>query len=72
MAKEGKILNIGFLNSIINQEWAIFPWTGAVFEAKKNRVNLMTFCGNVIKSREGFYNQGNIIYDIAKKQALTV
>jgi signal transduction histidine kinase/DNA-binding LacI/PurR family transcriptional regulator len=70
LKNKGKTLTIGYINTVFNQEWALYPWKGAVSKAKENNVNLMTFCGNAIKSKNLYKEQGNSIYDLAKESIL--
>jgi signal transduction histidine kinase/DNA-binding LacI/PurR family transcriptional regulator len=63
-------LKIGYFNSIIDQEWAVSPWRGAVEAARSLGVELMSFSGNAIRNPTGHREQGNIVYELATKGAL--
>jgi signal transduction histidine kinase/DNA-binding LacI/PurR family transcriptional regulator len=61
-----KRLTIGYFNTVINQEWAMLPWYGAVMEAKRLGVDLVTFCGNSIRNNIGYKEQENTLYELAR------
>ena len=63
-------MTIGYFNSIIDQEWAVFPMQGAIEAARALNVNLMSFCGNIIRYDRAYFGQANIIYELAMKGAI--
>ncbi|MBN2737818.1 MAG: substrate-binding domain-containing protein [Spirochaetales bacterium] len=65
-----KSWNIAYFTSIIYEPWAQLPWLGAVEEAKSRNINLFTFPGEAFKSKNGFLEQGNIIYELARSNKI--
>jgi len=70
MSRKSSTWNIFYMNSQLNEAWARLPWLGAVEEAKKLGVNLLSFHGGAILDPNGFAKQGNIIYEIAKGEKI--
>jgi len=67
---EKKNLTIGYFNSIIDQEWAVFPMKGAIETARAQGIKLMSFCGQLIRSGKEYLEQANIIYELAMNGVL--
>jgi methyl-accepting chemotaxis protein/DNA-binding LacI/PurR family transcriptional regulator len=66
----GKRLTIGYFNTELQGEWALHPWEGAIRAARERDINLISFHGQAVATKDGFLGQENIIYELALKGRL--
>ncbi len=63
-------LTIGFLNSNVDHEWALWPWQGALDAASAHQVNLVSLVGHLVAQKQDFGGQANVLYALVNTRRL--
>ncbi|MBN2737066.1 MAG: SpoIIE family protein phosphatase [Spirochaetales bacterium] len=61
---------IGYMNISLKEDWATFPWQGAVSAAEKRKVNLFSMFGQPMNFPDSIIQQANTVYELASKRFL--
>ncbi len=57
---------IGYFNQVLEAEWSVLPWQGAMQAARMHNVNLISFHGQSLLEANEYLSQQNIIYDLPR------
>jgi hypothetical protein len=63
-------LTIGFLNSDLHYEWALWPWQGVMDAALAHQVNLVSLIGHLVAQTQDFGGQANVLYALVNAKRL--
>ena len=55
---------IGFLVRDTTGSWGLSQWQGVVDKARERDINVICFSGQNLREINGFYAQGNVLYDL--------
>ncbi|MGA3056950.1 MAG: methyl-accepting chemotaxis protein [Candidatus Limnocylindrales bacterium] len=69
-SRHGNRPTIGFFNSEVEPDWALWPWHGIMDAARERSVNVITYVGKIIRWASDFDEQANVVYDLANSDRL--
>jgi methyl-accepting chemotaxis protein/DNA-binding LacI/PurR family transcriptional regulator len=61
---------IGFFNSEVEADWALWPWHGVMDAAREQSIDVITYVGGVIRWPTDFVGQASMVYDLANSDRL--